>query len=126
MRLLIGALLLAVVLAGCGGSSPASPPSGVQGIVLVSPTCPVERLNSPCPPRPIAVTIVVDDSQGTEVARGQSGGDGRFKIDVRPGTYTLSGLNVNHSPLPRPIPKTITVAQGSYTNVTLEYDSGIR
>jgi hypothetical protein len=84
------------------------------------------RINSPCPPHPLAATIVVRDAAGHEVARTHSGSDGHFKVDVAPGTYTVVGLNINSSMLPRPIATTVTVSSGSYASVIVEYDSGIR
>jgi hypothetical protein len=69
---------------------------------------------------------VVRDVAGHEVARTHSGADGHFTVDVAPGTYTVVGLNIGSSMLPRPIPTTVTVIAGSYTIVSVEYDSGIR
>jgi hypothetical protein len=86
----------------------------------------VERLNSPCPPRPLAATIVVRDGNGMEVTRFHSGADGRFKVNLAAGSYTLLGLTVGSSFLPRPIPTSVTVTQGTYASVTVQYDSGIR
>jgi len=119
-------LIIATLAVAACGSQPAQPGTGIQGMVQVSPTCPVERINSPCPPRPLAATVVVRDGTGAEVARFHSGGDGRFKVDLRPGTYSLVGLTIGSTSLPRPIPTSATVSQGSYTSVNIEYDSGIR
>jgi hypothetical protein len=124
MKRLIAPLALGLLLAACG--TPAQPGTGIQGIVQVGPTCPVERLNSPCPPRPLAATIVVRDGNGAEVTRFHSGADGRFKVALAPGRYTLLGLAVGSSFLPRPIPTSVTVTQGTYVSVTVQYDSGIR
>jgi len=128
MKRILAAITLALAIAACGSAAaPApSPGSGIQGVVESSPTCPVERINSPCPPRPLAATVVVRDVAGHEVARTKSGADGHFKVDVAPGTYTVVGLNINSSMLPRPIPTTVTVTAGSYVSVNVEYDSGIR
>ena len=118
---------VAIVLAGCGPAQPSAPPgTGVQGIVESSPTCPVERINSPCPPHPLAATVIVSTSQGVEVTRFHTGADGRFRVDLAPGQYNLLGQPVGGSLLPRPIPTTATVVQGSYVTVNVEYDSGIR
>jgi hypothetical protein len=125
MKRLIAPLALGLLLAACGTPA-AQPGTGIQGIVQVGPTCPVERLNSPCPPRPLAATIVVRDGNGAEVTRFHSGADGRFKINLTPGSYTLLGLAVGSSFLPRPIPTSVTVTQGTYVSVTVQYDSGIR
>jgi hypothetical protein len=117
--------ILTLALAACG-SQPAQPGTGIQGLVQAGPTCPVERINSPCPPHPLAATIVVRDGTGAEVTRFRSGADGRFKVDLRPGTYTLLGLTIGSSFLPRPIPTSVTVSQGTYTSINIEYDTGIR
>ena len=129
MKRILVSIILTLTMAACGpAAEPPIPPggTGIQGVVQSGPTCPVERINSPCPPRPLAATVVVRDAAGHEVARTQSGADGHFKVDVAPGTYTVVGLNIGSSMLPRPIPATVTVTSGSYTTVTLEYDSGIR
>jgi hypothetical protein len=119
-------IILTLSIAACGSQPAAQPGTGIQGMVQVGPTCPVERINSPCPPHPLAATVVVRDATGAEVARFHSGADGRFKVDLRPGTYRLSGLTIGSSSLPRPIPTSVTVTQGTYTSVSVEYDSGIR
>jgi hypothetical protein len=125
MKRLIASFASALLLAAWAAAA-AQPGTGIQGIVQVGPTCPVERLNSPCPPRPLSATIVVRDKNGAEVARFHSGADGRFRVDVLPGTYTLVGQNVGSGFLPRPIPTSVSVTQGSYAYVTVDYDSGVR
>jgi hypothetical protein len=125
MKQLIVSGAVALALAACGVPA-AQPGTGIQGIVEVGPTCPVERINSPCPPHPLAATVVVRDGHGAEVTRFRSGADGRFKVDLTPGSYTLLGLTIGSSFLPRPIPTSVTVMQGAYTSVNVEYDSGIR
>ena len=128
MNRFIASITLSIVLAACGAQAapPAPSGTGIQGLVQSGPTCPVERINSPCPPRPLAATIVVRDAAGHEVARTRSGADGLFKVDVAPGSYTVVGLNIGSSMLPRPIPTTATVTSGSYVTINVEYDSGIR
>ena len=124
-------LLLATIvllLTGCGASAPAvQSGTGIQGVVESGPTCPVERINSPCPPHPLAATVVVSNSQGVEVTRFHTGADGRFKVNLAPGAYTLLGQSIGGSGMPpRPIPTTVTVTKGTYVTVNVEYDSGIR
>ena len=129
MKRIFAAIIVTLAMAACGTAAVPPPiPSGtgIQGMVQSGPTCPVERINSPCPPRPLAATVVVRDAAGHEVARTHSGADGHFKLDVAPGTYTVVGLNIGSSMLPRPIPTTVTVTSGSYATVNVEYDSGIR
>jgi hypothetical protein len=128
MKRIFTAIIVTLAMAACGtpAHTPIPPGTGIQGVVQSGPTCPVERINSPCPPHPLAATIVVRDAAGHEVARTHSGADGHFKLDVAPGTYTVVGLTTGSSMLPRPIPTTVTVTAGSYATVTVEYDSGIR
>ena len=121
----IASIALALLVAACGTPA-AQPGTGIQGTVQAGPTCPVERINSPCPPQPLAATVVVRDGSGTEVTRFHSGADGRFKVDLAPGSYTLVGLNIGTGFLPRPIPTSVAVTRGAYTSINVEYDSGIR
>src|SRR5881398_4081940 len=116
---------LALTMAACGTPA-AQPGTGIRGTVQAGPTCPVERINSPCPPRPLAATVVVRDTSGAEVTRFHSGADGRFKVDLAPGSYSIVGLNIGTGFLPRPIPTSVTVTQGTYTSINVRYDSGIR
>jgi len=125
MKRLIVSGAIGLLLAACGTPA-AQPGTGIQGSVEVGPTCPVERINSPCPAHPLSTTVVVRNRSGAEVARVHSGADGRFKVDLAPGTYTLVGVTVGSSFLPRPIPTSVTVSPGTYVSVTVEYDSGIR
>src|SRR5947208_7406332 len=90
---------LALTMAACGTPA-AQPGTGIQGTEQAGPTCPVERINSPCPPRPLAATVVVRDGSGSEVGRFHSWDDGLFKVDLAPGSYTIVGLNFGPSLLP--------------------------
>lgn len=126
MKRLLLSVALGLFVAGCGTSPGVTANSGIQGIVEVGPTCPVERLNSPCPPHPLAATVVVRNSAGSEVMRFQSAANGHFKVALMPGSYTLVGLPIGSGFLPRPIPSSATVVAGTFTTVNVEYDSGIR
>ena len=125
MTLRIVSIALALMVAACGTPA-AQPGTGIQGMVQAGPTCPVERIDSPCPPRPLEATVVVRDTSGAEVTRFHSGADGRFKVDLAPGSYSIVGLNIGTGFLPRPIPTSVTVTQGTYTSINVRYDSGIR
>lgn len=120
------AIAMVLAIAACGSSPAAAHGTGVRGIVEVGPTCPVERLNSPCASRPLAATVVFRDSAGREVTRVQAGADGRFTVDLLPGTYSVIGVNPGSAIFPRPIPTSVTVVAGRYTPLIVQYDSGIR
>ncbi|MDQ6883982.1 MAG: prealbumin-like fold domain-containing protein [Candidatus Dormibacteraeota bacterium] len=127
MKQLLGALAFAGLLAACGAAPAApTPGTGIQGFVTVGPTCPVERVNSPCPPRPMQTTVEIRNSAGKQVTSVATGSDGHFQLDLLPGTYTLVGAAHGTAGLPRPIPVTVTVVAGSYATAHVEYDSGIR
>ena len=98
--------------------------SGIRGIVLIDPICPVERPESPCPDRPFEATIQLLDERGKLVSEAYSGTDGRFEIVVAPGTYTLHP--VSDTAPPSDPDQTVAVEQRAFTNVTISYDSGIR
>ncbi len=71
-------------------ASPVSTPapsgdSGVEGTVTIGPTCPVQRIDSPCPDRPYEATIIVLDGARRQVAEVRSAADGHFRVLLAPG-----------------------------------------
>ena len=102
--------------------------SGIEGKVVKGPMCPVERSDQPCPDKPVEAEIEIQgpDDQDNKL-RIRSGEDGRFRIDLAPGKYTLTPISPNPGAPPRaPGPQSVTVESGKYTQVTVKYDSGIR
>ncbi len=128
MRRLLLALLLALLLVGCArGDQPGSGPLGtIRGTVLLSPTCPVEQVSSPCPPRPLpGVPVRVVDANGHVQASAVSDDDGRFEIEVGPGSYTLAATiekDAARSVMPTPV----EVVSGEVVRADVLVDSGIR
>ena len=100
--------------------------SGIAGLVLIGPMCPVMQIDVPCPDQPYATTLVVRDSQGGEVCRTSSGDDGRFRVGLPPGEYELGPEPSEFDRLPYTSPQWVTVVPGQYTEVLVSYDSGIR
>ncbi|WP_027892096.1 prealbumin-like fold domain-containing protein [Calidithermus chliarophilus] len=98
---------------------------GIEGQVWVGPVCPVAQAENPnCTNRPLQATIEVH--AGDEVlARFSSDEDGRFKIVLEPGTYTLVP---QRKALARPAEAQIpvNVEAGRFTKVVIVYDSGMR
>jgi len=99
--------------------------SGIAGLVLLGPVCPVVTQDNPCPDRPFAATLVVRDAQGHEVCSTRGGDDGRFRIGLPPGSYELVPVN-GVAGLPHASAQPVTVAPNQYTEVLVSYDSGIR
>jgi hypothetical protein len=113
---------------------PATPgASGIEGQVLLGPTCPVERIDSPCPPRPganLAMQFYAGGDTTTYVANVTTDGEGRFHIDLPPGNYTIegpcSGTMKCAFAYPRLDSTTVTVHGGEFALVTVHGDTGIR
>ncbi len=118
-------LVLALLIAACGGGGGAEFGTGVEGIVSVGPQCPVETPDSPCPDLPFVGDVQATASDGT-VTTVTTDGEGRFIMDLVPDSYTLAAVIRGGGGPPAPIPQSVVVEQGSYTQVTLEVDSGIR
>jgi hypothetical protein len=100
--------------------------NGIQGRVLVGPTCPVVTLNDPsCNDRPVAgATVVVLNAQGAEIARLVTDSAGHYIVTLPSGPYSIEPQPVDGA-MRAAEPVAVTVAQGFLT-VDLLYDSGIR
>jgi hypothetical protein len=98
--------------------------SGVEGKVTAGPTCPVERPDEPCPPRPVETDLQLRRADGTQAATGRSDSDGRFRIDAPAGRYTLTA---DYPPGPGGCsPVEVRVERGQYTPADIDCDTGIR
>lgn len=122
------AVVLALVPTACGsGSVPQgeSAPSGVRGRVLTGPNCPVERADARCPDLPTSLRILIlqDD---VEVGSVRSDADGRFEMDLAPGTYRLVPDLPSGGGPPSARPVTVTIEPARYARVTVYVDTGIR
>lgn len=114
-----------VVQRSASSQSPKSPTgTGVYGLVTAGPTCPVERVDQPCPPRPVVAEIDLRVARGKTVVSTRTDGAGRFSLAVGPGRYTL--IVVTSSVLPRCPSPTVTVASGRALRVDVSCDTGIR
>jgi hypothetical protein len=91
-------------------------------MVLLGPMCPVERVGSPCPDRPIAAEVSVSGRHGETTVR--SGSDGRFRIALAPGRYTLRAAGPSSIQTSKPVG--VSVVSGHWTTATVLVDSGIR
>jgi hypothetical protein len=91
-RLQLGLVLsLALLFAGCIATATPIPPAnaGVEGQVLIGPMCPVVQAGTPCPDQPFQATLTFLDQNGNTVSRTQSDAQGKFRVSLPPGTYTL-------------------------------------
>lgn len=102
-------------------------PSGITGQVLVGPTCggPVgPKTSTECADKPYPTTVTVLDQSGQTVTTFTTDSDGRFRVTLKPGTYTLHPASTGR--LPVAVDQTIQVVSGQYLTVTIMYDSGMR
>lgn len=143
---LVGLVLLAI--AGCapGGASPSVPTSptvdpsptvepspsakagSLEGIAVAGPTCPVvtDPPQSGCEARPVeGARLAIVDEAGDEVATATTGADGRFQVDLAPGTYEIQPQPVEGL-MHTAAPVTVNVPLDEPAEVTISYDTGIR
>ena len=115
---------------GCPGPAiPSDLDSGITGILLAGPQCPVIGPDSgpECDDKPLAATVVVRSADGrTEVTRFTSAADGEFRVPLYPGSYVLDPQPVSPNGLPFGKPQNVEVAAGQFADVTILYDTGIR
>ncbi len=109
--------------------------SGIEGTVRLGPLCPVESDRMPCPDRPYqGATIVFYNPLVAcpalacgEVARASTDGNGRYRVSLQPGTYTVAPQPSGSGAFPYPpAPVTVNVVAGAHATVNFTYDTGIR
>ena len=121
-KLLIGVLIL--VLATCSLYSPTPRGSGIEGQVLLGPMCPVVQQGQECPDQPYQATLTVKSLDGVQITQFQTDEQGRFQVPLVPGQYILHPESPNG--LPFAGDQSFVVETGKFTQLTVNYDSGIR
>jgi hypothetical protein len=120
-------------------SGPAIPPdawpspvgagrTGVGGIAVAGPVCPVERVppDPACAPRPVSgATLIVRDASGAEIARTVTGADGSFLVELSPGEYVVEPQPAEGL-LGTAAAQKLVVVDGAIAQIQLDYDTGIR
>jgi hypothetical protein len=96
--------------------------SGVSGIALAGPQCPVVIQGQPCPDKPVDVTLAFSQGAST-VGTVQTGVDGTFALDLPAGTYDVTTVG---AVLPSLAATQVTVPAGSHAWLELHLDTGIR
>jgi hypothetical protein len=122
MKFLVGVLILA--LATCSIYSPTPRGSGIEGQVLQGPMCPVVQEGQECPDQPYQATLTVKTLDGVQITQFQADEQGRFKVPLVPGEYILHPESPNGIPFASE--QSFVVETGKYTQITVNYDSGIR
>ena len=122
VKFLIGVLIL--VLATYSVHNPTPRESGIEGQVVIGPMCSVVQPGQACPDGPYQTTLTVNSLSGRRIAQFQTDETGRFKIPLEPGEYILHPESPNGFPVASD--QTFAVEAGKYTQLTVNYDSGIR
>jgi hypothetical protein len=107
----MGSLLALAVLA-----------SGLQGTITKGPTMPVCREGQPCS-APAQVTLLF--RRADHVYRTRSAANGRYRITLAPGYYTVSTAE-RIGILPNLRPRAIHVRPGHVDRLDFSIDTGIR
>jgi hypothetical protein len=101
--------------------------SGIEGQTVISPVRPGPIREGQSDTAPFQTTLVIlRASDGSEVARVETGSDGRFRVMLPPGTYQVGPPVGTGRRLPRAGQETVTVAPGRFAHVTISFDSGMR
>jgi hypothetical protein len=101
---------------------PAQGGSGVEGTTVTT-RCPVVT-DTGCPKYPLTTHVTVTNAAGP-IAAVDTGADGRFRIALTPGVYTIKATAMPAG-ITRPATTTFTVVAGRFASLTLDLDSGIQ
>jgi len=100
-----------------------APASAIEGRVTIRPVHSVERRGT-ANSEPYQTTIAVLDGAGHEVATVQTDTEGRFRLQLPPGTYVLRPQSPGM--YPRASEQQVQVRRNAVTQVEVVYDSGRR
>ena len=118
-------VLACLVASACGSGGPIEPAvQGIEGIALLGPQCPVQTEEDPCPDLPYQAWVSVRAPSGRLHTRFRTGEDGRFRVGLPAGRYTLDPDSGNPFPIAGDLD--VEVVSGGYTSVVIQFDTGIR
>jgi hypothetical protein len=130
LAILTPALLM--IMCGCAQQSSGAPStsggdSGIQGTTTVDSGSPIVY-STPRPRRPLAARLLISPQRVDTAAAitAESDAQGRFRVPLAPGTYTVHPENLTGAPVPTARPTTVTVHPGTWTDLDIQFDSGIR
>jgi hypothetical protein len=100
--------------------------SGIMGQVTIGPVCPVERIppDPQCADKTYQASLRIKNQVGKIVLSTKTNADGTFKFDLPAGQYTIE--NASTAVMPTLSPVEVVVDTNKYTEINLQFDSGIR
>ncbi len=100
-------------------------PSGVAGIVSLSPGCPgPQRKDQDCTKPVVGKVVELLDHKGKVVGKATTGDDGKFAINAKHGKYSLK-VNVE-AMYPKCPNVDVTIKRHAMTESNIACDSGMR
>jgi hypothetical protein len=117
-------LVLLVLASGCT-TSPAPGDSGIEGKVMLGPTCPVQRdpPDPQCADKPYQANLAAMQD-GKVVQQFSSDSNGTFHVALAPGDYEIQSAQSGHPTCSSQ--GTIHVTAGQFTKADVSCDTGIR
>jgi hypothetical protein len=125
MRVALGTLSLALVLAGAAAAGTTTKTSGLRGLVTRGPITPVCVVEQPCS-EPAPYVTLLFSRNGRVVGRTVTNGEGRYRLRLAAGLYSVKqagpvgtigrGLEPDHA----------RVRAGRFLRVDFSIDTGIR
>jgi hypothetical protein len=101
--------------------------SGIEGQAVVSPARPGPTREGEPDTAPYKTSLTLSSaSDGREIRQLETGSDGRFRVVLPPGIYKIGPAARAGRFFPRAGEQTVTVVQGRFAHVTIEFDSGMR
>ena len=117
-------VIIAIMLTACTSINPTPTDSGVVGQALIGPMCPIVQEGQECPDQPYQATLTVNSPNGGKIVQVQTDEEGKFKIPLAPGEYVLHPESPNVMPFASE--QSFVVETGKFTQIIVNYDSGIR
>lgn len=119
-------VLLSMLSLGCGSGDPTGPLTltGLSGVVLRGPIHPVCTEGDPCE-EAFAAGFTVR-RHDVVVRRFESDAEGRFSVELAPGTYLVVPDPAAPILAPEDQVREVTVDQEGFTDIELHFDTGIR
>lgn len=117
-------LFFVLILSACSSVIPTPTDSGIKGQVFIGPLCPVVQEGQECPDQPYQALLTVTTTGGERVVQIQTDENGVFQIPLAPGEYILRPESPNVMPFAAE--QSFIVEAGTFTEIIVNYDSGIR